>query len=81
MLMCDECHRLIDKVNPAKYTVEVLRKMREDYIAEVQRLLGNLQHKPAEVVAIIGNIAGQPPQFSIDDAQEALWGRKLRSTG
>lgn len=81
MLMCDECHRLIDKVNPAKYTVEVLRKMREDNIAEVQRLLGNLQHKPAEVVAIIGNIAGQPPQFSIDDAQEALWGRKLRSTG
>ncbi len=81
MLMCDECHRLIDKVNPSKYTIEVLRKMREDNIAEVQRLLGNLQHKPAEVVAIIGNIAGQPPQFSIDDAQEALWSSKLRSTG
>lgn len=81
MLMCDECHRLIDKVNPARYTVEVLREMREDNIAEVRRLLGNLQHKPAEVVAIIGNIAGQPPQFSIDDAQEALWGSKLRSSG
>jgi len=81
MLMCDECHRLIDKVNPAKFTVEALRKMREDNIAEVQRLLGNLQHKPAEAVAIIGNIAGQPPQFNIDDAQEALWGSKLRSTG
>ena len=80
MLLCDECHRLIDKVNPAKYTVEVLRKMREDSIDEVRRLLGNLKYKSAEVIAIIGNIAGQPPQFSIDDAQEALWTSKLRTS-
>lgn len=80
MLLCDECHRLIDKRDPAKYTVEVLRKMREDNIAEVQWLLGNLQHKPAEVIAIVGNIAGQPAQFSMDDAHEAMWGEGLRST-
>ena len=79
MLLCDECHRLIDKVNPAKYTVEVLQKMRDDSIAEVKRLLDSLQHKPAEVIAIVGNIAGQPAQFSMDDAQEALWGQDLRS--
>lgn len=79
MLLCDECHRLIDKVNPAKYTVEVLRKMREDNVAEVQRLLDSLQHKSAEVIAIVGNIAGQPAQFSMDDAQEAMWGSGLRS--
>ena len=79
MLLCDECHRLIDKKDPAKYTVEVLRKMREDNIAEVQRLLGSLQHKTAEVIAIVGNIAGQPPQFGMDDAHEALWGQGLRS--
>ena len=53
ILLCDECHRLIDKVNPAKYTVEVLRKMREDNIAEVQRLLGSLQHKPADAVELL----------------------------
>lgn len=80
MLLCDECHRLIDKVNPAKYTVEVLQQMREDSIAEVKRLLDSLQHKPAEVIAIVGNIAGQPAQFSMDDAHEALWGQGLRST-
>lgn len=80
MLLCDECHRLIDKKNPAKYTVEVLSKMREDNIAEVQRLLGSLQHKPAEVIAIVGNIAGQPAQFGMDDAHEAMWGESLRST-
>jgi hypothetical protein len=80
MLLCDECHRLIDKVNPAKYTVQVLQQMREDSIAEVKRLLDSLQHKPAEVIAIVGNIAGQPAQFSMDDAHEALWGQGLRST-
>ena len=79
MLLCDECHRLIDKKDPAKYTVEFLSKMREDNIAEVQRLLGSLQHKTAEVIAIVGNIAGQPPQFGMDDAHEALWGQGLRS--
>lgn len=79
MLLCDECHRLIDKVNPARYTVEILRKMREDSLAEVRRLLDTLRHKPAEVIAIIGNIANQPAQFSMDDAHEALWGAGLRS--
>lgn len=80
MLLCDECHRLIDKINPAKYTVEVLRKMREENLAEVARLLGNLQHKPAEVLAFLGNVSGQPAPFTIDDAQEALWCAGLRTT-
>lgn len=80
MLLCDECHRLIDKVNPAKYTVEVLRKMREASIDEVRRLLENLRYRSAVVIAIIGNVAGQPPQFSMDDAQEALWTSRLRAS-
>ena len=80
LLLCDECHRLIDKKEAAKYTVEVLRKMREDNIAEVARLLGSLQYKQAEVIAVVGNIAGQPPQFGMDDAHEALWGEGLRSS-
>ena len=79
LLLCDECHRLIDKVAPAIYTAPVLRRMREDSIAEVDRLLGALKHESAEVIAIVGNIAGQPPQFGIQDAHEALWGQKLRS--
>lgn len=78
MLLCDECHRLVDKVNPARYTVPVLRKMREDSIAEVQRLLDTLQYPATEVIAIIGNAAGQQGQLSVDDARQALWGRQLR---
>lgn len=79
LLLCDECHRLIDKIRPAAYSVEMLRKMREENIAEVKRLLGTLQYPSAEVVAVVGNITGQVAQFNIDEAHEALWGIGLRS--
>jgi hypothetical protein len=29
MLLCDKCHRLIDKIEPHNYSVEILRDMRE----------------------------------------------------
>ena len=29
MLMCDECHRRIDRVDPGRFTVDVLNKMRQ----------------------------------------------------
>ncbi|MEG0590003.1 hypothetical protein, partial [Aurantimicrobium sp.] len=42
MLLCDECHRRIDRVDPDRFTVDVLRRMREDSIREVRRLLNSL---------------------------------------
>lgn len=80
LLLCDECHREIDKVRPADYPVELLRKMREENIAEVARLLDTLRYQEAYAVGIVGNLAGQPAQFSITDAHEALWSARLRST-
>lgn len=79
MLLCDECHRLVDRVNPAKYTTEVLREMRERNIIEVQRLLSALQYEDVETLVVMGNISGQPPLFSMRHAEEALWGSKLRA--
>ncbi|ATE72053.1 hypothetical protein CNO08_12270 [Lysobacter capsici] len=79
MLLCDECHRMIDKVQPASYPAELLQRMREDSIAEVKGLLDSLAYKAAEVVGVIGNIAGQPAPFHMDDAREALRGARLRT--
>ena len=81
LLLCDECHRLIDRVNPGFYTVDLLRSMREQNIAEVNRLLNTLRFAAVEVVAIVGNVAGQPAQFTMTDAQEALWNSELRPAG
>lgn len=80
MLLCDECHRLIDRVNPAKYDTPTLQTMRERSIQEVARILNALQYPEAVPLVILGNITGQPPQFSDRDAEEALWDSKLRAS-
>lgn len=80
LLLCDACHRRIDKVEPHAYPTSVLRKMREDNIAEVKRLLDTLRYPEVSTLAVIGNIAGQPAQFSMEDAHEALRGRHLRTS-
>lgn len=79
LLLCDGCHRLIDKINPAKYTVHDLQEMRRNSISEVRRLLDTLQYDEVEVFAILGNVTGQPPQVSMREVSEALWENKLRA--
>lgn len=83
MLMCDECHRRIDRVDPERFTVDVLNKMRQDSINEVRRLLNTLQYQEAVPLVIMGNITAQSPRFNQRDAEEAMWTRQLRmaSTG
>lgn len=79
LLLCDGCHRRIDKVEPQSYPADVLRKMREENIAEVKRLLDTLRYPDVALLCVTGNIAGQPAQFSMGDAHEALRGRQLRT--
>ena len=79
MLLCDECHRLIDKIHPERYSAAQLQVMREDSIANVRRLLDTLQYPVASVIGLLGNVAGQPAQLSMEDAHQALWATGLRS--
>lgn len=78
LLLCDECHRLIDKAEPEKYTVDVLRAMRAESVHEVKRLLNTLQYPDAEAVYFLGNVTGQVPHISERDIDEALWTSRLR---
>lgn len=78
LLLCDECHRLIDKAEPEKYTAELLREMRAQSIREVKRLLGTLQYPDAEAIYFLGNVTGQVPHISDRDIDEALWASRLR---
>lgn len=80
MLMCDECHRRIDRVDPDRFTVDVLRKMRQDSINEVKRLLDTLRYEEALPIVVMGNITAQSPRFIQRDAEEAMWTRRLRMT-
>jgi hypothetical protein len=78
MLLCDECHRRIDRQDPDRFTVPLLRNMREQSITEVRRLLTSLQYQEAIPVVVMGNISAQAPHFVAREAEEALWSRKLR---
>ena len=78
LLLCDKCHRLIDKVDPDSYPTDLLQKMRTDSINEVRRLLDSLRYPEVERLNILGNVTGQMPQISDRDAHTALWKAKLR---
>ncbi|TAM04862.1 MAG: SAVED domain-containing protein [Pusillimonas sp.] len=79
LLLCDGCHRLIDRISPAEYGVERLRDIRTASIAEVSRLLDSLRYRSVRPIFILGNITGQVAYISPADIAEALWSRKLRS--
>lgn len=78
MLLCDKCHRLIDRVAPAVYTTEKLRAMRARNVADVKRLLAGLQYPPAEPIMLIGNISGQPHHYSKRNVEDAMLNAGLR---
>ncbi|WP_322090339.1 SAVED domain-containing protein [Burkholderia cenocepacia] len=78
LLLCDECHRRIDREDPDRFTVAVLQQMRQQSIAEVRRLLSSLQYREAVPIVLMGNVATQSPHFIAREAEEAMWTRKLR---
>lgn len=80
MLLCDKCHRLIDRVNPDAYPREVLEEMRQRHVTEVKRLLDTLAYPNAQMLVVGGNIAGQNVRFDVKAAEEAMWERKLRGS-
>lgn len=81
MLMCDKCHRLIDRVAPARYDADHLNEMRQRNVAEVGKLLDTLRYPAAQMLVIGGNIEGQSFAFDERIAEEAMWLRRLRTGG
>jgi len=81
LLMCDKCHRLIDRIAPDEFNAERLRQMREKHIVEVNRLLDGLRFPAAQALVIGGNIAGQYSQVDTAAVAAAMRSQKLRPSG
>lgn len=81
MLMCDRCHRLIDRVAPDSFPPERLQAMRAAHIAEANRLLDGLRFPAADAVVIGGNISGQYSQFDAAAIEAAMREQKMRPYG
>lgn len=78
LVLCDECHRRIDRTDPRRFSVDVLRKMRESSIAEVARLLSTLQYREAIPIVLMGRVFDQAPHYDQREAEEGMWTRGLR---
>lgn len=78
MLLCDKCHRLIDRVDPEYYSTPLLNEMRERNILEVKRLLDTLSYPEYQILVVQGGIQGQIPQFNARHADEAMWKQRVR---
>ncbi|MCU4581181.1 SAVED domain-containing protein [Acinetobacter gyllenbergii] len=79
MLLCDKCHRLIDKIAPHDYSEKMLREMREKNVNEVKRLLNCLAFPEADALVIGGKVEGQSFIFNSIDAEEAMWQKEIRN--
>ena len=78
MLLCDKCHRLVDKIAPGIYDEVRLRKMRIANIELTNRLLEGLRY-PATVPILIGNnITGQNAMFDKTRIRQALLSCKMQ---
>lgn len=80
MLLCDKCHKLIDRVAPHKYPADRLFQMRENNIRQVQSLLEKLKFKGAQMIAVTQPIQGQGAGFDERLAEEAMWQSQLRKS-
>lgn len=79
LLLCDKCHRTIDRVAPHHYSQQRLQEMRARNLSSVERCLDSLRYPLAHILVLGGNIQGQTAAFDESLAQEAMWLRKLRT--
>lgn len=80
LLLCDKCHRTIDRVDADRYSVEYLNAMRERSVAAVRRLLDTLAYPRARAISLIASITGQVhPPLTQAEMGEALWSQGIRA--
>ncbi len=72
MLLCKPCHDLVDD-NPAKYTVEVLRAMKQEHEQRVRLQTAVQADKATHIVRFGANIGGNEALAAIPDMLEALF--------
>lgn len=79
LLLCDKCHRMIDRVALDEFDEGRLQEFRGASVHEVQRLLDTLRYDEATPLVVVGNITGQSVHLAQREIDEALWSSKLRA--
>jgi hypothetical protein len=71
MLLCPRCHHLIDKVDPEKYPVEVLRKFKKTHEERIFQLTGIPNDRDTIPLIVKAQIAGRTMEVSDAELQHA----------
>jgi hypothetical protein len=77
MLMCDEHHRLIDRIDPDAHEIPILQKMRAKHVTTVKQLRESIKYQKTNILEIIGDIAGVSTNVSSRQLREAILQRSL----
>lgn len=77
MLMCDEHHRLIDRIDPDGFPADVLGEMRREHVNIVREALKGLALPRSKAMAVLSNIASVWTQASERDVRQAMLDRGL----
>lgn len=72
MLMCPDCHRLIDHEGKLQYTVNQLRDMKSHHEQRMEMLTGLKEDKQARIVTFGSKIGDAEPYFNKDTLHDAL---------
>jgi len=79
ILMCPECHHLVDDVRPADYPVERLRSFKQEHEERILRLTGLSKDMDTIPVVLKGNVNGRRVDVSDEEMQAAVEPNYLKS--
>lgn len=77
MLMCDEHHRLIDRIDVEGHLAPRLNAMRIEHVEAVRNALDSLAFPRSRAMAVIGDIANLATSASEHDMRRAVLQRQL----
>lgn len=72
MLLCPTCHHLVDKVKPADYSVETLRRFKREHEDRIFALTGIAKDRDTVPLVLRGLVAGRPMDISDEEMQTAV---------
>lgn len=73
ILLCPECHKLIDNEGKEKYTVEILRDMKKEHEERIERVTGIQPEKKSLVVIYGPKTGGDTPSFHKDTLYNTIF--------
>jgi len=78
MLLCGECHHLVDIVHPERYPVEVLKKFKQEHEDRVYALTGLSKDRDTVPLVVKGRVAGRIMDIADEPMQLAVAPNVLR---